>query len=59
MRKPFQKQNKTKDKVMKVRKPNGEYRRLNISRKAISERGNIKNRRKEIIKKKSTKNSQS
>lgn len=44
---------------MKVRKPNGEYRRLNISRKAISERGNIKNRRKEIIKKKSTKNSQS
>lgn len=37
---------------MKVRKPNGEYRRLNISRKAISERGNIKNRREEIIKKK-------
>ena len=31
---------------MKVRKPNGEYRRLNISRKANSERGNIKKQKK-------------
>lgn len=35
---------------MEIRKANDAYRRLNISRTGISERGNIKNRREEIIK---------